>query len=312
MSALLRFYGAWTGPGSPPPEGNAPAPINVGPDSQTKAGSLFLGGVLRTLENLSGNLVLSGSNGVAMSNSSWYGYNYPGGGYSSGSYYILGSPNPISYVFDLPGDNCDVFVGSTQISGATMSGLYSYSGSQPKNLSFGCANVVPKITKTIILKDSSGNTNPGDFSGQIFLPTGNCNLKISIGSLGGSSSMYEAQWWTGGSMGTNHDSSAAIMSVKFNGVVLYPSNGQAPVFGSIDNSTYNNLIANLKTNLNIDVNNIASGKKSLEVNTMWIHRYQSKANGVVTIETYSVDPNGFGAPGGTPGVSYVAAAYECQ
>ena len=43
LVASLASAQTWTGPTTAPPGGNVPAPINVGPDSQTKEGSLIVG-----------------------------------------------------------------------------------------------------------------------------------------------------------------------------------------------------------------------------------------------------------------------------
>lgn len=43
---------AWTEPSNVPPDGNVPAPINVGPTAQTKQGDLNLGGILKVEGNL--------------------------------------------------------------------------------------------------------------------------------------------------------------------------------------------------------------------------------------------------------------------
>jgi len=42
---------AWTEPSQAPPGGNVPAPINVGPFTQYKAGALGIGGVFRVYNN---------------------------------------------------------------------------------------------------------------------------------------------------------------------------------------------------------------------------------------------------------------------
>jgi len=49
ISALIvvAIIYAWTEPNQPPPEGNVPAPINVGTTTQYKAGALGIGGILR-------------------------------------------------------------------------------------------------------------------------------------------------------------------------------------------------------------------------------------------------------------------------
>jgi len=42
----------WTEPTQPPPLGNVPAPLNVGPVAQTKAGGLTINGALRAPHRL--------------------------------------------------------------------------------------------------------------------------------------------------------------------------------------------------------------------------------------------------------------------
>lgn len=45
-------YAAWQEPPSAPPDGNVPAPINVGPDAQTKAGDFTVNGAIKTLKDM--------------------------------------------------------------------------------------------------------------------------------------------------------------------------------------------------------------------------------------------------------------------
>ena len=61
IAFLAVFYVvAWTEPGQTPPQGNVPAPINVGPTGQSKAGGLILntGGAVNGLIIDKGNLCL--------------------------------------------------------------------------------------------------------------------------------------------------------------------------------------------------------------------------------------------------------------
>lgn len=56
---VAAFYvvAAWQEPGSAPPAGNAPTPLNVSATAQTKEGDLTINGVLKTLKDMIVNLV---------------------------------------------------------------------------------------------------------------------------------------------------------------------------------------------------------------------------------------------------------------
>jgi len=66
----IGFYvvADWQEPTEAPPEGNAPTPINVGSDAQTKAGDLTINGVLKTLQDMLVNLVTIKGDGSISTN----------------------------------------------------------------------------------------------------------------------------------------------------------------------------------------------------------------------------------------------------
>lgn len=85
---------AWTGPTASPPNGNVPAPLNVGSTAQTKSGALTISGVFNIGNGLfnttAGGTVLD-ANGAwvrTYGSGGWYNSTYGGGWYMADATYI--------------------------------------------------------------------------------------------------------------------------------------------------------------------------------------------------------------------------------
>ena len=66
---VFVFYAvAWQEPGSTPPTGNAPTPLNVSATAQTKEGNLTINGVLKTLKDMIVSIVTIKGNGAVSTN----------------------------------------------------------------------------------------------------------------------------------------------------------------------------------------------------------------------------------------------------
>jgi hypothetical protein len=146
--AIGYFVFAWVEPTAPPPQGNVPAPINVGNASQTKAGRLGIG-FLDTGYYLSVGTTTAGVNaGLKITN--------PG---SQPSLYVEDSPGDATpFVIDADGIIRTPYTYSPKIGDVNRDGFVNYEDFTYVIMSYGCSSSTPSCWNEQIGAD--GITNP--------------------------------------------------------------------------------------------------------------------------------------------------------